>query len=119
MTAWTFPGDAIMNRRNLSLAWAALLLAFPHVLAAESPQPNIEYLPFKLPEGHFQCELPKHWGVIRDKHEEERTHCFGVYTFGPKQDAARLADPFGAVFRRTMSTSAGPKAICGGSSSRV
>ncbi|HVX64018.1 MAG TPA: efflux RND transporter permease subunit, partial [Pirellulales bacterium] len=95
-----------MNRRTSFLAGAVLLLALSHVLAAETPQPKIEYLPFKLPEAHFQCELPKDWGVIRDKHEEERTHCFGVYTFGPKQDApdsptlsARYFAPDNTYFR--------------------
>lgn len=82
---------------NLFSAWvasAALLFAWQNGQQGQwwgkgqwsrQEQKDFEYGWFTVPEGHFRCELPTSWRLTRDKHEEERTHCYGFFLVGPRQ----------------------------------
>lgn len=61
---------------------------------------------FSFAQGHFRCELPTVWKISRDEHEEERTHCYGVFLVGPQHKtplpptiSARFFAPDNVYFR--------------------
>jgi hypothetical protein len=61
----------------------------PHFqpVAAESKERDgdvAKHRIFALPEGHFRCELPVDWVLIRDARADTLTHTYGVYVFQPR-----------------------------------
>ena len=76
-----------MRPRSCLLFMLAAIVAASDSLAQPHPAIEVEYRLFDLPEAHFRCEAPRDWRLIRDKHEESRTHCYGIYLAGPDEDA--------------------------------
>lgn len=76
-----------MQPRSYLFLVCAAIVATSDALAQPLPAIEVEYRLFDLPEAHFRCEAPRDWRLIRDKHEESRTHCYGIYLAGPDEDA--------------------------------
>lgn len=70
-------------RHQYSLFCYFFAIGVAAVFANEQARP-IEYRTLEVSEGHFRCDVPKDWNVIRDRREEDRIHCYGAYLDGAK-----------------------------------
>jgi multidrug efflux pump subunit AcrB len=77
-------GICVMRCFTIAAVGAGALLA---ALATHAEEPAVSrYRSVKIPEAHFQCEVPEEWHYSREEREEARIHYHGFFLQGLKAD---------------------------------